>query len=90
MISKGDRARKKLGFYASVNVRGLLLVDRYPWAPELYRLVDGRLVLVGRSTIAEPAPLASEVLPLSFRLIAGDSRPAIEVRHTDGERHWTV
>ena len=37
VVSKGDRSRDKLAFYAKVNVRELLLVDRFPWSLELYR-----------------------------------------------------
>lgn len=90
VVSKGDRSRKKLDFYASVNVRELLLVDRFPRALELYRLRDGRLELVGRSRIEEPFSLQSEILPMSFRLVVGEQRPVMEVAHHDGERRWSV
>ncbi len=90
ILSKGDRARKKLDFYASVNVRELLIVDRYPWSLDLYRLRDGVYELVGRSTIVGQVELASEVLPLGFRLMPGTERPVIEVRERGGERRWSV
>lgn len=90
VVSKGDRSRKKLDFYASVNVRELLLIDRNPWCLELYRLTNGSLDLVGRSTVEDRNALASEVLPLSFRLSPGEERPTISVRHADGERDWSV
>jgi Uma2 family endonuclease len=90
VVSKGDRSREKLDFYASVNVRELLLVDRYPWSLELYRLNNGALELVGRSTTEDPATIISAVLPLSFRLLPGQERPSIEIAHTDGQRHWSV
>jgi Uma2 family endonuclease len=51
VISPYDRSRKKLDFYANVGVRELLLVDRKPWCLELYRLQDGKLVLVGKSDL---------------------------------------
>lgn len=88
VVSRQDRSREKLDFYARVNVRELLLVDRYPWALELYRLHEGELVLVGRSTADEPTVLTSEVVPLSFRLVPGEERPAIEVLHHDGVQRW--
>jgi Uma2 family endonuclease len=89
ITSEDDRSREKLPFYAKVGVRELLLVDRDPWALELYRLREGQLVLIGRSTLAQPATLASEVLPLSFRLVPGEPRPRIDVRHPDG-RGWSL
>lgn len=90
VVSKGDRSRKKLEFYASVHVRELLLVFRDPWALELYRLDSGKLALVNRSTIEAPETLPSEVLPVSFRLAPGDERPAIAVRDLQGERQWSI
>jgi Uma2 family endonuclease len=36
VMSKGDRAREKIPFYAKVGVRELLLVNRRPWALELF------------------------------------------------------
>jgi hypothetical protein len=42
---------------------------------------------VGESTVERPEVLSSERLPLEFRLIAGENRPQVEVRHkTTGER----
>ena len=41
ILSKGDRARRKLKFYASVGTRELLLIDRDPWSLELLRLEGG-------------------------------------------------
>jgi Uma2 family endonuclease len=90
IISPDDRSRDKLAFYASIGVRELLLVDRAPWRLELYQLRGEQLVLAGLSSLAEPASLASAVLPLHFRLIAGTPRPQIEVTHTDGVQTWLV
>ncbi len=90
VLSKGDRSRKKLDFYASVNVRELLLVDRNPWSLELYRLNNGALELAGSATVENQTSLSSAVLPLSFGLVTGPERPAIEVAHADGERRWSV
>jgi Uma2 family endonuclease len=90
VVSKGDSAREKLDFYARVGVRELLLVDRYPWKLELYRLDNGVLNLAGTSDPEQSQILTSEVLPLTFRLIPGEPRPLIEVVHSDGVQRWSV
>ena len=90
IISPRDRSRAKLDFYAKVGVKELLLVDRKPWALELYRLQDGVLVLVGISTLDRPEVLRSEVVPLSFHLAPGESRPTIELVHHDGLQLWSA
>ena len=89
IVSPHDRSREKFHFYASVGTRELLIVDRYPWALELYRLQERELRLVGRRTAGELGMLASEVLPLSWRLVDGP-RPQIEVVHADGGQRWLV
>jgi len=88
VLSKGDRARKKFAFYARVGVRELLLVDRRPWRLELYRLAGGEYEAVGTSNLEHPAILASTVLPLTFRLVPGETRPRVEVMRADGAATW--
>ncbi|HWE39915.1 MAG TPA: Uma2 family endonuclease [Isosphaeraceae bacterium] len=88
ILSPGDLAREKRGFYAQVGVLELLYVDRQPWALEMYRLQDGELRPVGISTPDRTEPLVSAVLPLSFRLVGGPGRPRIEIVRTDGDGHW--
>jgi Uma2 family endonuclease len=90
IVSPDDASRDKLEFYASVGVRELLIVDRAPWKLELYRLQGKSLVDVGNSVLPKPATLRSEVVPLSFRLVAGGPRPSVEVTHDDGVQHWTA
>ncbi len=90
VVSRYDQSRRKFDFYAKVDTRELLIVDRFPWSLELFRLIDGVLSLVGKSTPDEPTVLASEVLPLNFRLNHGDERPTIEVSHTDGVQSWSI
>lgn len=90
VISPHDWTRRKLPFYAQIGTRELLLVDRDPWALELYRLEGGALVLVGTSDLSQPDVLTSSVLPLTFRLVAGEARPCIEVAHADGVQRWSV
>lgn len=91
VVSKGDRARKKLEFYARVGVRELLLVDRAPWRLELYRLDGGALLPIGLAgpTATGPA-VESSVLPVSFRLVSAQPRPRLEVVQTADGRAWTI
>jgi Uma2 family endonuclease len=90
VVSQSDLSRDKIPFYGQIGVRELLLIDRFPWALELYGLRDNAMTLSGRSTVEEPALLVSAVLPLSFCLLRGESRPQIEVVHQDGFQRWTV
>jgi Uma2 family endonuclease len=88
VASKGDRSREKFAFYAKVNTRELLLIDRDPWALELYRLSDGALSLVGSSRPGDADLIRSEVLPLDFRLVSAEPRPRVEVSRRDGGEPW--
>jgi len=90
VISPGDRSRKKFGFYAKVGVRELLLIGRKPWLLELYRLDDGELKLVGKSSPDSREAFVSQVLPISLRLLPGDPRPTIEVTQTEDARQWLI
>ena len=90
ILSEDDESRRKLEFYEKVAVREVLLIDRDPWGIELYQRHNEKLVLVGKSTLAEPSELKSFVLPLSFQLSTGITRPLVLVKHTDGARQWQV
>jgi len=90
IVSRGDRTRKKFDFYAKVGTRELLIIDRDPWALELYVLKRKKLKLAGRSTLEEPNVLESTVLPLSFQLVAGKTRPLVAVSRLDGAESWHV
>ncbi len=90
VVSPGEDARLKLAFYAKVNTRELLVVDRYPWKLELYQLQGTSLVSVGASDVAGGAVLTSCALPLTFQLQAGAARPVIHVAHTTDGRTWTA
>jgi Uma2 family endonuclease len=89
VVSPEDNSRAKLGFYAKVGTRELLVIDRDPWGLELYRLADGVLASVGVVGPEPPGRPASAVLPLGFGLIAGEERPGVEVVHEDGRR-WVA
>jgi Uma2 family endonuclease len=90
ILSKGDLARKKLDFYAKIGTREVLILDRYPWTLELYRMNNGQLILVGVTTPGKLEPLTSEVFPLSFRLVPGEGRPTLEVARIDGGQFWRI
>jgi len=79
VMSRFDRSREKFGFFTKVGVRELLLVDRRPWQLELYRRENDRWDLAGRSGLDDAHALSSQVLPLTYRLITGVTRPKIEV-----------
>lgn len=87
ILSPGDRTPQKLSFYASVNVRELLVIAREPWSVELYRLEHGQLASVGRATPDDSNVLESHVLPVSYRIVSG-RRPTIEVTHRDTRQRW--
>lgn len=90
IVSPGENPRLKLDFYAKVNTRELLIVERDPWAVEMYQLQSGALVLVGSSTDANGLVLTSTVLPLTFALQAGAARPTIRITHTATGQVWTA
>ena len=84
IISDGEDPHAKFDFYAKVNTREVLIVERDPWAVELFQLSGGKLVSAGRSDLANGVAVPSGVLPLTFRLVAGTPRPRIEVTATTG------
>src|SRR5688500_4286067 len=88
IASPGDRSRDKLDFYSPSGVREVLLVDRGPWRLELHRLEAKQLRLVGRLLPGDGQNLASEVVPVSLRLLPGQPRARIEVAHRDGVQRW--
>ena len=90
VISPDDQAREKIPFYAKIGVRELLLIDRNPWQLELLRNVDGTLLNVGISTLENDQPISSEVVPLSFQVVQGATRPQIEVRNRHSGDVWLV
>jgi hypothetical protein len=88
VISRDDRSRDKLDFYASIGTREVIVVDRDPWQMELYQLADGRMKLAGTSWPKGGHPLRSSVGPLSFELIPGDPRPRVKIVHTVTGQEW--
>jgi Uma2 family endonuclease len=90
IVSPGEDPRQKLDFYAKVRTREVLIIDRDPWAVELYRLRRGKMALVGKSDATKPTVLASAALPLTFQMQPGKPRPTILIAHTDGKQTWTA
>ncbi len=84
IISDGEDPHAKFDFYAAVNTREVLIVERDPWAVELFQLSGGTLVSAGRSNLANGVAVPSGVLSLAFRLVAATPRPRIEVTATTG------
>ncbi|MBW3595683.1 MAG: Uma2 family endonuclease [Planctomycetes bacterium] len=89
VVSRHDRSREKLDFYARVGVEELLVIDREPWRLELYRLREGRLEEAGVSTVDNPQPLKTHTTPIAWRLLTAQPRPQVELTHDDGRR-WVV
>lgn len=91
VVSPGERPWDKLPFYAQVNTREVLIVNRDPWELELYQLKEGKMVLAGKSKpSSRTTVLASAVLPIAFHLKAGKPRPAIIITHTENKQLWSA
>jgi Uma2 family endonuclease len=90
IISPGDRTREKIPFYDRIGVVELLVIDREPWSLELYQRRDGRLQLIGQSTLEKNAVLKSSLLPLSFQLIPAAMRPQIAVEQVLSNHKWLI
>ncbi len=91
VASKHDRTWDKLDFYAAVQTRELLVIDRDPWKLSLLRLENGQLVAVGVSVLPEGKPITSAVLPVTLKLTPRENLvPMIEVQHQQDGRRWNV
>lgn len=90
VVSKGDRARKKLSFYSQVGTRELLIIDRNPWKLELFRLTNDSLILVGTATVDDGRILQSAVLDLDFSLAAAAPRPQLVIAGRNDDVRWTI
>lgn len=92
ITSRGDRSRDKLEFYAKVRTREVLIIDRDPWATELYRLDAGSMTSIGRSTPDDPTELWCDSVRLAFTFVgsatACGQRPGL--RATGRDRHWDI
>ena len=89
VVSPGDQTRSKLGFYAHVGTRELLVIDRAPWQLELYKLASGSLELV----LGDATSAISDVLGLTFDLKSTASkkqRPSLEISQSATKKIWTI
>ena len=90
VVSKYDRSRRKLDFYASVGVREVLFVNRDPWRLDLYKLGDGKLELAATSLRDGAIAIESDVLGMSFRLEPSEPRPRIEATDLQTKNQWLI
>lgn len=90
ITSPGEDPRQKLDFYAKVNTREVLIVDREPWSVELYQLQNGKMISAGKSDVTSPIVLKSQTLPLTFQMQAATPRPTVVVAHTTTGQIWTA
>lgn len=90
IVSPGDRVLEKLPFYASVQTRELLIIDRDPWTLTLYRHAKDEMVEQTKSTLSNGNVLTSQVVPLSFQLCQPNGVSAIRIQHQDQKQAWLV
>lgn len=96
ITSPGDRTREKIAFYGQIGTRELLIVERSNWSLELWRLVEGQLVLTAKTHTGDAAGLALSAAPVEVRFVAVDdseappTRPRIEARHVESNRVWVI
>ena len=91
VASPGDRWPEKLGFYGTIGVRELLVIDCGTKELELFRACGGVLTSVGQSTSSTPIELSSEVLPLTFKRLGESDRPQVGIHRNDGQQgEWIV
>jgi len=81
VVSPDDQTYEKLPFYESIGTREVLVIDRKPWSLVLYQQVDGKLLEAGRGTVDNDTVdngkvQVSPVIPVTFRLLDGQTPPA--------------
>jgi Uma2 family endonuclease len=90
ITSPGDRTHEKITFYNQIGVEELLIVNRETWALELYQRQDNKLQKTAESQLPDGAIISSCKVPLTFRLLPGEKRPAIEVTSVTDNRQWCI
>jgi Uma2 family endonuclease len=90
IVSPWDKTRDKINFYSQLGARELLIIDRDPWQLELFRLQSAKLASVARVVVGDTVGIASEILPMRFRLLPARPRPKIEVVATQPSQSWMV
>lgn len=86
VLTPGEDPYAKLPFYGAIGTREVLLVHRDPWKLELFQLNQMRLDLAGVSEIKSLQVITSSVLPLSFQIQQGATRPTIVMTHTQTQQ----
>jgi Uma2 family endonuclease len=82
VCSPDENPGEKHEFYEAIGVRELFIVNRDPWRLELFRLIDGKLSIVGECTSGS-GELVSDVIPFAFHLEARVDRPELVVIHSE-------
>jgi Uma2 family endonuclease len=85
IVMPNDLARDKLPFYAKVNTREVMIVDRDPWALELYQLISGTSATRGPIGPRDPRG-AGERRPAADLPASGRVAAASDHRHAHGNR----
>ena len=88
IVSPDDRSRDKLGFYASVGTRAVLILDRDPWQFELHQFRRGRMRLRATAAVGDGQSLSSSLVPMTFELVRGRPRPNVKITHTETGQEW--
>jgi Uma2 family endonuclease len=89
IISEGEDPLAKLGFYESIGVREFVVLERHPWAVELFQLQSNKLISVCRSDEVNGSTIASGVLPIRYCVVP-DSRVRVEVTNTTTGEMWNI
>lgn len=88
IVSLGEDPHAKLGFYAAVGTREVLIVNRLAgYELGLFRLIDGVLTPAGTATPGVGV-LVSQAVGVTFALEPAGPRPAIVVTHPATGRTW--
>ncbi len=90
ITSPNDQTHEKIPFYDKIGVHEVLVVNRETWTLELYQRQNDLLQKTAESHLPESAILASRKVPLTFQLLPGEKRPAIEVAHTGSDKKWLL
>lgn len=90
IASPNDQTRQKLGFYASVGTRELLIIERDPWQMELFRNDGETLVSAGLVKPADGVLINSEVVSLQLRFGSNKQTVSIEAIDPVDGKSWTL
>ncbi len=90
IASKSDRSYEKLPFYASLNTREVLIIEREPWELVLFGLQDGVMKEVARAT-DQGGRVECSVVPLNLQLRQATlTQTSVLVQNRNTGREWTI